>query len=412
MQVDTGPQVMQTGQSQVEFSVSSSFLPGFSSITVQSPGVSSATQSLLSFGGTPSALQLQFAPETLLSDGSTYSAVTLGLVDGNGDPAQAPVNTVVTLSSTIPSVGQIQTSVTIPAGQTYARADFTTYGIAGSTLITAATSNYTSTNATLVLVTKAATNLGLSASPSVLIANGQEYQNLVVQLQDSSGDPEKTDTPVTVELAIQNSTLGSISPTVVIPPGSTFARVTLNVSLVAGSTNVTAFATGFTSGQTGFTNTLLPLQVSAYATVPDLKPTEGTNITVIVTSNNGPISGANVRWTATFGTFGNIVNSTNVNGTASSYFIAGTTPGAAFITINATAPGYKPTVSQTSVRIINTTATAKPHATGIAGTINEKIVFIPLWGLIVVAAVVPTTAFVFIRRRSLSGGGYGIDEEE
>ncbi|MGA2877124.1 MAG: hypothetical protein ABSE82_16535, partial [Nitrososphaerales archaeon] len=153
MQVDTGPQNMTTGESQVEFNVSSTFLPGLTSITVQSPGVSSYTSALLSFGGAPTRLSLQFVPKTLLSDGNKYNSITIGLVDGFGDPAQAPVNTVVKLSSTIPSVGQIQSTVIIPAGQTYVRATFTTFGIAGATLITATTSNYTSTNSTLNLVT-------------------------------------------------------------------------------------------------------------------------------------------------------------------------------------------------------------------------------------------------------------------
>ena len=321
------------------------------------------------------------------------------------------MNTVVSLSSTIPSVGQIQSTLTIPAGQTYARANFTTYGIAGSTLITATTSNYTSTNSTLLLVTKAATSLGLSTSPKIVLANGQQYQNIVVQLQDSSGNPEKTDAPSDCPNSPSKTRrLGSVSPEVVISPGSTFAHITLNASLVEGSTNVTAFATGFTSGQTGFTSTLLPLQVSAFAVVPSLKPTAGTNITLTVGSDNHPIDGASVRWTATLGRLGNIVNSTNANGTASAYFIAGGAPGAAFISASVSKPGYQTTLYQTAVRIINLTAASNPHPKGLAGTINEKILFIPLWGFIVIVAVVLATAFFFIRRRSASGGNY--DEEE
>ena len=53
----------------------------------------------------PTSLSLQFVPKTLLSGGNTYNSITLGLIDGFGNPAQAPVNTEVKLSSTIPSVG-------------------------------------------------------------------------------------------------------------------------------------------------------------------------------------------------------------------------------------------------------------------------------------------------------------------
>ncbi|MGH2507834.1 MAG: hypothetical protein ACRDHZ_10605, partial [Ktedonobacteraceae bacterium] len=288
MQVDTGPQVMQAGESQVEFDVSSTFLPGLVSVTAQSPGLSAYTASLLSFGGAPNSLKLQFAPKTILSDGGTYDSIVLSLTDGSSNPAKAAVNTIVKLTSTSPSIGQVQSSVTIPAGQTYARANFATFGFSGTTLITATTSNYTSTSSTLSLVTKAATNLVLSTSPAVVLANGQTYQNLVIQLQDSSGDPEKTDVAVTVQLAIQNSTVGTVSPEVVIHPGYTFAKVPLNSTLATGSTSVTAFATGFTSGQTLFTSTLLQLKANPYVSVPNLKPGGSTNISLTVASDNFP----------------------------------------------------------------------------------------------------------------------------
>ena len=411
MQVNTGPQVMQAGQSQVEFDVSSTFLPGLVAVTAQSPGYSSYTINLLSFGGAPNALSLQFAPKTLLSDGNAYSSITLGLIGGSGQPAQAPVNTVVRLSSTIPSVGQIQSSVMIPAGQTYARATFRTFGFAGSTLITATTSNYTTTNSTLLLVTKAATNLGLSTSPEIVIANGQQYQNLVIQLQDASGNPEKTDSPVAVQLAIQNSSVGSVSPEIVIPPGSTFAHVVLNSTLAQGSTSVTAFATGFTSGQTVFTSTWLQFQTLAYATVPGLKPGASSDITLKVSSNNYPITGASIHWTVTLGRLTNMVNSTNSTGFGSAFFTSGTVPGAAFIVMNVTKPGYKPLIADTSIRIISPNSTSSSHPKGALGIFTEKIVFIPVWGLIVVAVAVPLAAFFFIRRRA-GGGEDDYDEEE
>ena len=78
MQVDTGPQNMTAGESQVEFNVSSTFLPGLTSITVQSPGVSSYTSALLSFGGAPTSLSLQFVPKTLLSGGNTVQLNNFG----------------------------------------------------------------------------------------------------------------------------------------------------------------------------------------------------------------------------------------------------------------------------------------------------------------------------------------------
>lgn len=411
MQVSTGPQTMSVGETQVQFDVSSTFLPGVASITVQSPGVSSNTQTLLSFGGAPTSLQLQFAPATLLSDGKSYSTVTLGLMDGTGEPAQAPVNTVVQLSSTTPSVGQVQSTVIIPAGETYVRADFTTYGISGSTLITASTSNYTSTNSTLNLVTKAATSLGVSTVPATVIANGQHYQNIVVQLQDPFGDPEKTDSAVTVLLAIENSTIGNVSSHVVIPPGATFSHVLLNSSIWAGNTTITAFATGFTSGQAAVKTAWLPMAVSVIANPPNLNPNERANVTVIVHSGSILVQDASINWKSSLGVLTSMENTTNVNGTASSLFTAGATPGAAFIFMNITKSGYKPMTFTTSIRIV-ATEPQKTQPSGFMGIITEKIFFIPLWGLIIVAAAVPTASFVFIRRRStVEGDDFSTEEE-
>jgi hypothetical protein len=408
MQVATGAQVMAVGQTQVEFSVSSTYLPGTASITVQSPGVSSATASLLSFGGAPSALQLQIAPKTFLSDGSTYNSITVGLVDGSGNPAKAPVNTVVQLSSTTPSVGDIESSVTILAGQTYVQATFATKGISGSTLITATTSNYTSTSATIDLVTKAATKLALSTAPTIVLANGQTYQNLVVQLQDGSGDPEKTDVPLAVQFAVQNTSVANISPEIVIPTGSTFAHVLINSTLEAGKTGVTAFATGFTSGQATFTSTWLHLQVQSSLSIPSLYPGGRTNISLMVTSLGQPVGEARIAWTVTRGQFLSMENITNGTGYASAIY-SGSIPGTVFITSNVTKPGFAPIVTQTIVRVINLTTTST--VTKSSGFFNTKISVLPLWSVIVAAAAAGSVgAFLFIRRRS--GGTDFIEEDE
>lgn len=410
MQVITVPQNITAGESQASFNVSSTYLPGLASITVQASNLASSTSSLLSFGGAPTSLSLQFAPKTLLSNGQTYNTVILGLVDGSNNPAKAPVNTPVKLVSTIPSVGQIESSVVIPAGQTYTFATFKTSGVAGSTLIAATTSNYTSTNATLNLVTKAATNLGLTTSPQIVLANGQTYQNIIIQLQDSFGDPEKTDSSVTVQLASQNSTVGSVSPLIVIPPGSTFAHVTINSTFVAGSTSIAAFATGFNSGQTIFTSTLFPLSVEGFALSPFLKPGGRTNVTLTVTSNGIPVSGANVNWTVRSGSLANMINSTDANGTASALFTASAVPGAAFITMNVSKSGYASSLELASVRVIPVNSTTSAPK-GVAGIIDERILFLPIWSLIVVA-VVAVVAVLFVVRRRSGPRDYEIDEEE
>ena len=129
-----------------------------------------------------------------------------------------------------------------------------------------------------------------------------------------------------------------------------------------------------------------------------------------VSSGNYPISGANIHWTVTLGRLNNMANSTNSTGFASAFFTSGTVPGAAFIVMNVSKPGYANFIGDTSIRIISPNATTT-HSKGALGIFSEKIVFIPIWGLIVVAVAVPLTAFFFVRRRA-AAGNYNTDEEE
>ena len=413
MQVETGYQgnptisgLIPASESEVAISISSTFLPGTAEITSQSPGLASTTFGLLSFGPSANTLSIQFAPPTLISGGS-YSAITVGLIDNStGEPARAPVDTIVQLASTVSSVGEVQSSVTIPAGQTYARATFTTSQLNGTTLITASASNFTSANGTLSLVQPAAAKLALYTVPNPVLGNGQGYESMVVQLQNLAGLPEKTDVNVPVQLAIGNSTVGSVPPLVIIPSGQTFAQIEVQASVLAGSTNITATSNGFQFSQANFTTFLLPMQVSSYVGQPHLLPGGQTNITAIVISQDNPVSGAEVNWTTAEGSFLNMENITDSNGSATALYSAGSLPGAILVSAAVSKPGYTPVVEQASLRIINATLPT-PKQTNI---LESKVGFIPIWTLIVIAIAVPAGAFLFIRRRS--SGGYSVDEEE
>ena len=142
MQVSGATMNITAGSTYISMDVSTTFLPGLVSITAQSPGLLADTANLLSFGAIPDTISLQFAPDTLLSDGSSYNSVVVGLINsGTGSPAIAPLPTVVALSSNSSSAGVIQSSVIIPAGATYARAEFTTSGLPGNVQIIATASS-------------------------------------------------------------------------------------------------------------------------------------------------------------------------------------------------------------------------------------------------------------------------------
>ena len=98
MQVSGATMNITAGSTYVSMDVNTTFLPGLVSITAQSPGFLADTANLLSFGAIPDTISLQFAPATLISDGSRYNSVVVGLINsGTGGPAIAPLPTIVDL---------------------------------------------------------------------------------------------------------------------------------------------------------------------------------------------------------------------------------------------------------------------------------------------------------------------------
>ncbi|MCL4519595.1 MAG: Ig-like domain-containing protein, partial [Thaumarchaeota archaeon] len=344
------------------------------------------------------ALEIQFAPPILFSDGSSYQNVVVEAVNSNTSQA-APVmqNTIVNITSSASSIGKVQGFLEIPAGQSYATASFATYGLAGSTTITATASDFVSAQGKLVLVTKAATTLGLYSVPSVVVSDNQTYNNLIVQLHDPSGNPEKTTVPVPVSLQSLNPATGTVPSSVTIPAGSTYATIPLTTTTTTGQIEIAAFATGFQLGKVILNSTLLTLDTTLTPS-PEVVLLGGTsNIAIQVGAGNFVVPNATVHWTVTSGLISPASSSTNSTGYSSARVVAQTI--ASTITVNAriTAPGYAPKLA-TLTLIMN----APPaHPSGILGILLINIIFIPLYMIIIAAGAAGggVTAFFLIKRR-------------
>jgi hypothetical protein len=420
MFVSTSAQVIRPGRTHVLINISSTYLPGSSEITVQASGFGSATSGLVSFGETANKVSLEFAPNTLLSDGGTYNAIIVSLINSQtGTPAIAPVATHVSLATSVSSLGQVQSSVTILPGQSYAIASFTTLGIPGSTVITASASNLTSTNATLSLVTPPATKIGVFAIPSTVVATGNSYQNIIVQLEDSSGNPEKTDVPIPVQLSAQNLTVGSVSQTVTIEPGNTTADAFLNTTLSPGSLNITAFANGFSSGQTFVRTILIPMKVQVLSASSGILAGAKTNLTVIAQAQGTPLAGATVVWEASFGTLTNTVNKTDSSGIATAVYQAGPVQGGFLLKVVVAKPGYSSGIGNVSIVVSRQGGGVVTKTATNSSIWNTEFWIIPLWVLLPIIVAAPIGSFFFIRRRAMgsdedgeSGGSDGGDGDE
>lgn len=386
--------------------------PGETVITASAsglnPGTAVMTTVSLPSNVTENSLFLQFGPPVLFSDGRSYQNIVVAIVNSLGFPYPAASDTVVTLTSSTASVGRVQSSIVIPTGETYARATFSTYGLAGRTVITATASNLATAQGQLNFVTKAATTLGIYAVPNWVISQNSTYNNLVVELQDGSGNPEKSTFPVTVSLQSLYPTTGTVPTKIVIPSGSTYATVPLTTTDTSGQIVIDAFATGFILGHVNVTSSLLPLSVSVVPSPVILHEGGTSKLTLTVMSGQFPVQDASVQWIPTSGQLSSESKVTDSSGLASAVITASTTLPTITVSVRVTSPGYSIGSRSTTLIVNQTQAT---HSGGILGIFFEQIFFVPIWGFIAIGAAAPTTAFFFLKRRSVKGADYGIEEE-
>jgi hypothetical protein len=396
MQVSGDTVDITAGLTYVSLNVSTTLLPGPASITAQSPGFLANTANLLSFGAIPDTISLQFAPGSLISDGSSYNSIVVSLINsGTGSPAIAPLPTVVSLSSNSSSAGTIQSSVTIPAGETYAIANFTTSGLPGSVLITATASSYNASSEALRLVTPGATNLGLYAAPDYVFANEGSFLNVAVQLQDSNQNPVKTSVPVTIQLDCQSAAYCIVPSNVTILPGNTFVVFPVNTTTTPAVFNVSAFAVGLRPGTVRMNSTLEALQANISLVSTSLLPNGETKATIAVQSSGLPVVNATIKWVpAADAQFLSVQNKTDVNGMATVIIQSGRLAGSMQVQAVVQKAGYTDYLASTGLTVV---APLSSKDTGI----NMKVLSVPLWAwlVIVVVAVVAAISLIILRRR-------------
>jgi hypothetical protein len=415
MAVDPQPITIVSGQSHAFTSITSSFLPGTAVVTAQAKDLSPDTESLLSFGLTSNALIVSAGPQLLLADGESYN-LTVGLINqATGDPASAPVATIVNLATTSSVVGQMKQSfVTIPAGQSFTTVGFTSSGLPGATEITATASNYATGNANLTLINAEATNLGIYAAPGVVIANGHAYQNLVVQLQDGSNNPQKTDVPVNVSLTSNTVSSGRVTSQITVEPGWTFALASFDTTTLPGGINITAFANGFQYAKTNISSIVLPMSAHLSLSAPSVQVGGRINATVTVEASNQPLAGANVTWETTSGTLVGEENQTNAAGIASTLVMVGAVQGPLRVSAIISMPGYQTlNVNATTqvITLVTTTQTTQNNGNlfGIP-FLGMTLGGVPVWAIIVIAAGGAGGGFFYMKR--IRGGGFQYQDEE
>jgi hypothetical protein len=154
----------------------STYFSGTTTIIAAAPDYATDTAPLTTVGPVPKKLSVYCLPSALPADNQEYKAIQVQLQDSQGKPAKDPEGDVtVNLFSSEPEAGTVETTLTIPFGETYATGTFTSTATANTTTITAQTSGYESGQAkvTTYSIDKFILNVTVTADPDT-VNSGQQ----------------------------------------------------------------------------------------------------------------------------------------------------------------------------------------------------------------------------------------------
>ncbi len=250
----------------------------------------------------PNQVKIFAGPTQVPADENSYPQVAVELLNGTNFVSELPYDTVVSIASSDPTVGQIDSQITIPAYQSYAVATLNTTYKAGTITITAVATNMLRSQQTITTKGFTPSKLAVFCVPSMLPTDNATYTAIQVQLQDSQGNPAKDPTSdVSVNLFSSQPTIGTVTPTLTIPFGQSQATGTVTVTNSPGTTTITAQASSYTTGQATMTTYIIdfmPLQITLTPDASTLNNGQQTNITAYIAANNVAVAGATIHFTS------------------------------------------------------------------------------------------------------------------
>ncbi len=217
------------------------FIIGSSKVTTIDPSVS------------PKKLVVELGPKQVLPELGANGTIVVQLQDANGIPARAPDSIIVSLSSSLLSIANVDPTLMIDAGRSYGRAYFYTTFTPGITTITASASGYVTGSEVLTVKGPTPFKLAVYAAPSEISERGGVNTTIIVQLQDSNGTPVIAPVDVPVTVTPSNTTVGYVSKSsITIESGKTYANTSF-IGLLGGSAKITATAQKYVAGLTTVT---------------------------------------------------------------------------------------------------------------------------------------------------------------
>ena len=232
--------------------------PGTATITGSASGFNSGSGSVTVQGAPPFAVSMIAQPDPIST--STAGRLVVTLTDSAGNPAPAPATVSVAISSSNTTVVASGETATISTGQIYAVAPFTSGAAPGTANLTASSPGLRSAFALVTVVEPVQpARLSIATAPNPVLANNASYDSVVVMLTDAGGNPAKAQSGVSVTLTSSDSEVGSVSGSLSIPSGSSYAVATFSSTYFVGSTSITASAQNLISAST---------TVSSYGPIP------------------------------------------------------------------------------------------------------------------------------------------------
>jgi hypothetical protein len=223
----------------------------------------------IAFANDPLKLSLTAGPTSVLADNSTYHCIFVQLQDALGQPVRALQDTIISLSSSQTNIGVVDSSVTIPKGETYASANFSTTFSPGTTTISATATGYATVQAPVNTIGPIPSTVAAYGVPSTLPADGNTYSAILLQLQDSSGNPARAPHGgVNVTLLSSDTSVGTVSSNTIIVEGQTYAVANFTATTKAQTAGaletatITALAPGYTPNQVMITTTPISINPS------------------------------------------------------------------------------------------------------------------------------------------------------
>jgi hypothetical protein len=336
-------------------------------------------------------ISLKLVPAVLPTDGQLYSALEVGLETQSGTPAVLSTDTVVQLTSDQSEVASVPSLVTIPANSIATLAQITTSALAGVATVTATSTGLVPTTLSVNTIIPAPSNLQayIAPSASAYSTNGN-YPILVVQLQDSSGNPARARQATNIVVTSSNGSLLSSFVTLNIPVGSDYVFDYLHTKGV-GASVLTVSSQGLVSSQANLKSIASPLSVKLLLSSTSnsfIFANQTATFTFKIAFVGMPLQNVNVTWGTSGGRVTPVASTTGSSGTVSTVFTPPTF-GSYNITASASTAETGPIVASYTLIVAQIPTKAPP-------SIVQQI--LGFWYYLVAAAAVVIVAVVYLFR--------------